>query len=166
MAQHSDARRTLWFLWLSVTALGLGIGAGLAELVSSAVASESGYHLLFWPRWQIAVGLCLGAPVLLMQYFVLRAFLPESLRWMAATTLGLLIGAAVGVFAGAGCLAGDGCSWASPARLPPWRPAGQACSSSRSLRPEEQPEPWWAASWERCSAWARGSGRRGGPGRW
>ena len=102
MAQHSDARRTLWFLWLSITALGLGIGAGLAELVSSAVAGESGYHLLFSPCWQIAVGFCFGVPALLMQYFALRAFLPGALRWMAATTLGLLIGAAVGGFVGIG----------------------------------------------------------------
>ena len=101
MERHSHTRRILWFLWVSSTAMGLGIGAGLAELVSGAITSESGLHnLLFSPRWQIAVGFCFGVPVLLMQYLALRAFVPGAPRWIAATTLGLVIGAAVGAFAG------------------------------------------------------------------
>ena len=101
MERHSHTRRTLWLLWVSSTAMGLGIGAGLAELVSGAITGESGYHnLLFSPRWQIAVGFCFGVPALLMQYLALRAFVPGAPRWIAATTSGLVIGAAVGAFAG------------------------------------------------------------------
>ena len=63
MERHSHTRRTLWLLWVSSTAMGLGIGAGLAELVSGAITGESGYHnLLFSPRWQIAVGFLFRRP--------------------------------------------------------------------------------------------------------
>lgn len=94
-------QRRLWLLWVSGTAVGLGVGAGLAEVVSSAVAHESGLHnLLFSPRWQIPVGFSFGAPVLLAQYLVLRAFVPGATWWLAMTMLGLAIGAAVGAFAG------------------------------------------------------------------
>ena len=93
--------RRLWLLWVSGTVIGLGVGAGLAEVVSSAVAEEGGLdNLLFSPRWQIAVGLSFGAPGLLAQYLVLRAFVPGAAQWIARTTTGLAIGAAVGVFAG------------------------------------------------------------------
>lgn len=91
----------LWLLWVSGTAIGLGIGAGLAEVVSSAVAIESGLrNLLFSWRWQISVGLSFGAPVLLAQYLVLRAFVPGAFRWVVMTMLGLAIGSAVGAFVG------------------------------------------------------------------
>ena len=99
--EYSRVQRRLWLLWTFSTAIGLGIGAGLAELVSGAVAEESGLHnLLFSPRWQVSVGFCFGAPALLAQYLVLRTLLPESLRWIAMTTMGLAIGAVVGAFVG------------------------------------------------------------------
>lgn len=101
MERYSHTRQTLWLLWVSSTAMGLGIGAGLAELVSGAITGESGLHnLLFSPRWQIAVGFCFGVPALLMQYLALRAFVPGAPRWIAATILGLVIGGAVGGFVG------------------------------------------------------------------
>ena len=94
-------QKRLWWLWIFSTAIGLGVGGGLAELVSSAVASESGLHnLIFAPRWQISVGFCFGAPALLAQYLILRSFVPGAIRWIARTTLGLAIGAAVGAFVG------------------------------------------------------------------
>ena len=99
--EYSRVQRRLWLLWTFSTAIGLGIGAGLAELVSGAVVEESGLHnLLFSPRWQVSVGFCFGAPALLAQYLVLRTLLPESLRWIAMTTMGLAIGAVVGAFVG------------------------------------------------------------------
>ena len=94
-------QRGLWLLWVSGTAIGLGIGAGLAESVSSAVANENSLHNLLssW-RWQISVGFCFGAPVLLAQYLVLRAFVPGAFRWLVKVALGLAIGAAIGAFVG------------------------------------------------------------------
>ena len=112
-------QRRLWLLWVSGTAIGLGIGAGLAEVVSSAVANENGLHnLLFSPRWQVSVGFSFGAPVLLAQYFVLRALVPGALRWVMMTASGLAIGAAIGAFVGlvAALLTlflGEGCQAAS-----------------------------------------------------
>lgn len=94
-------QRRLWLLWVSGTAVGLGIGAGLAEVVSSVVAIESGLrNLLFSWRWQISVGLSFGAPALLAQSLVLRAFLPGAFRWVVMTMLGLAIGSAIGAFVG------------------------------------------------------------------
>lgn len=94
-------QRRLWLLWVSGTAVGVGVGAGLAEVVSSAVAIESGLrNLLFSWRWRISVGLSFGAPALLAQYLVLRAFVPGAFRWLAMTMLGLVIGAAIGAFVG------------------------------------------------------------------
>lgn len=112
-------QRRLWLLWVSGTAIGLGIGAGVAEMVSSAVANENGLHnLLFSPRWQVSVGLSFGAPALLAQYLVLRAFVPGALRWVMMTASGLAIGAAIGAFVGlvAALLTlflGEGCQAAS-----------------------------------------------------
>ncbi|MDE2838667.1 MAG: hypothetical protein OXL97_14365 [Chloroflexota bacterium] len=102
MDQRFNSRRALWFLWVSSTAFGLGVGAGLAELVSSAITGEGGFHLLFSLRWQVVVGFCFGAPAVLLQYLVVRAFVPGASRWIAATTLGLVVGAVVGAFAGLG----------------------------------------------------------------
>ena len=98
---EQSAQRKLWLLWTFVTAAGLGVGAGLAEVVSSVVAIESGLHNLLssW-RWQLSVGLCFGAPVLLAQYLALRAFVPGAIRWVAMTMAGLGIGAAIGAFVG------------------------------------------------------------------
>ncbi|MCY4583638.1 MAG: hypothetical protein OXE50_12720 [Chloroflexi bacterium] len=94
-------QRRLWLIWVSGTTIGLGVGAGLAEVVSSAVAVESGLsNLLFSWRWQISVGLSFGTPVLLAQYLILRAFVPGAFRWPVMTLAGLLIGAAFGVFVG------------------------------------------------------------------
>ncbi|MCY4447828.1 MAG: hypothetical protein OXE02_03145 [Chloroflexi bacterium] len=94
-------QRRLWLLWVSGTAIGLGVGAGLAEVVSSAIAVESGLgNLLFSWRWQIPVGLSFGVPVLLAQYLILRAFVPGAFRWVVMTLAGLLIGAAIGAFVG------------------------------------------------------------------
>ena len=112
-------QRRLWLLWVSGTAIGLGIGAGLAEVVSSAVAIESGLrNLLFSPRWQISVGFSLGMPVLLAQYVILRAFVPGAAQWIARTPVGLAIGAAIGAFVGLVAalltlLLGEGCQAAS-----------------------------------------------------
>lgn len=112
-------QRRLWLLWVSGTAIGLGVGAGLAEVVSSVVAIESGLrNLLFSWRWQISVGLSFGAPALLAQYLVLRAFVPGALRWVMMTASGLAIGAAIGAFVGlvAAMLTlflGEGCQAAS-----------------------------------------------------
>lgn len=94
-------QRGLWLLWVFGTAMGLGVGAGLAEVVSSAVTEEGGLdNLLFSPRWQISVGFSLGAPALLAQYVILRAFVPGAAQWIVRTPLGLAIGAAIGAFAG------------------------------------------------------------------
>lgn len=94
-------QRKRWLLWTFATAAGLGIGAGLAEVVSSSLSSESGLRdLLFSPRWQISVGFSLGAPALLVQYVILRAFVPGAVQWIPRTTLGLAIGAGVGAFVG------------------------------------------------------------------
>ena len=119
-------QRRLWLLWVSGTAIGLGIGGGLAEVVSSAVAVESGLHnLLFSPRWQISVGLSFGVPALLAQYLVLRAFFPGAIRWLVRTTLGLLIGAAIGAFVGLAAammtlFLGEGCQAASSEACMSW----------------------------------------------
>ena len=81
--------------------LGLGIGGGAAEFVSSTVGGSSGLHnALFSPHWQVSVGFSFGVPALLAQYLMLRYFFPESIRWLAPTTIGLAIGVVCGGFAG------------------------------------------------------------------
>ena len=93
--------RKLWVLWVGSTAIGLGIGGGAAEFVSSSIAESSGVHNAFFsPRWQVAVGFSFGVPALLAQYLMLRYFFPESIRWLAPTTIGLAIGVVCGGFAG------------------------------------------------------------------
>ena len=94
-------QRKLWMIWVGSTAVGLGLGGGAAEFVSSAIEGQNGLNnALFSPRWQISVGFSFGAPALLAQYFVLRQFVPESIRWLAPATIGLAIGAVGGAFAG------------------------------------------------------------------
>ena len=93
--------RKLWILWVGSTAIGLGIGGGTAEFVSSTVGGSSGLHnALFSPHWQVSVGFSFGVPALLAQYLMLRYFFPESIRWLAPTTIGLAIGVVCGGFAG------------------------------------------------------------------
>ena len=93
--------RKLWILWMGSTAVGLGIGGGTAEFVSSTVGGSSGLHnALFSPHWQVSVGFSFGVPALLAQYLMLRYFFPESIRWLAPTTIGLAIGVVCGGFAG------------------------------------------------------------------
>ena len=93
--------RKLWILWVGSTAVGLGIGGGAAEFVSSSIAESSGVHNAFFSaRWQVSVGFSFGVPALLAQYLMLRYFFPESIRWLAPTTIGLAIGVVVGGFAG------------------------------------------------------------------
>ena len=92
-------QRKLWMLWVGSTSVGLGIGGGLAEFVSSTIVGHSGLHnALFSPRWQLSVGFSFGAPALVAQYLVLRQFVPESTRWIVPVTVGLAIGAIGGAF--------------------------------------------------------------------
>lgn len=90
-----------WMLWVGSTAVGLGVGGGLAEFVSSMIEGHSGLNnALFSPRWQISVGFSFGAPALLAQYLVLRQFVPEAIRWIIPATIGLVIGVVGGALVG------------------------------------------------------------------
>lgn len=112
-------QRRLLLLWVCGTAIALGVGGGLAEIVSAAVASENGLHnLLSSPRWQVAVGVSFGAPVLVVQCLILWGLLSGSIQWLARAAVGLVIGAAVGAFVGLAAAmvtlaVGSGCEFTS-----------------------------------------------------
>lgn len=93
--------RGLWLRWTLGTAVGLALGSGLAEIASSMITEETGLrNLLFSLRWQVLVGLCVVAPTILMQYLVLRPFVPGATRWIWVTMTGATLGIAVGAFVG------------------------------------------------------------------
>jgi hypothetical protein len=77
--------RHLWMRWSALTALGLGIGSLLGGAISRWVGLENWLSILIGT---FIAGSSLGV----LQWLILRAFLPRAYWWILATSMGAIAG--------------------------------------------------------------------------